>query len=157
MFGFSQNLYSSFEVLAVRIWPAKDYTRIAIEHKKKNLKLQTFTLKNPDRLVLDLMGNSLLDSFENIISNHPAIHQVAVIGIPHDTWGEAVHAIVTLEGNEQPTEAELIKFCKEQIASYKCPVSVSFRDEPMPLSPINKILKTELRRPFWADRKSNLV
>ena len=94
---------------------------------------------------------------ENIISNHPAIHQVAVIGIPHDTWGEAVHAIVTLEGNEQPTEAELIKFCKEQIASYKCPVSVSFRDEPMPLSPINKILKTELRRPFWADRKSNLV
>lgn len=69
LFGFSQNLYSSFEVLAVRIWPAKDYTRIAIEHKKKNLKLQTFTLKNPDRLVLDLMGNNLLDSFENIISN----------------------------------------------------------------------------------------
>lgn len=94
---------------------------------------------------------------ENVLSHHPAIHQVAVIGIPHETWGEAVHAVVTLEQEAQVTEAELIAFCKEQIASYKCPVSVTLRADPMPLSPINKILKTELRKPFWEDRNSKLV
>lgn len=94
---------------------------------------------------------------ENVLSDHPAIHQCAVIGIPHEIWGEAVHAVVVLEGESQATEKELINFCKDQIASYKCPISVTFRDEPMPLSPINKILKTELRKPFWEGRNSKLV
>ncbi len=85
---------------------------------------------------------------ENVLSYHPSVHHCAVIGIPHKVWGEAVHAIVVLEANTQATEAELIDFCKRRIANYKCPVSVSFRAEPMPLSPINKILKTELRKPF---------
>ena len=69
LLGFYQNSYSSFNVLAVRIWPAKDYTRIAIEHKQINLKINTFILKNPERLVLDIKNNSLLDSFQNIVSN----------------------------------------------------------------------------------------
>lgn len=96
---------------------------------------------------------------ENVLSSHPAVHQCAVIGIPHETWGEAVHAVVLLEGSESepPTERELITYCRERIATYKCPVSVSFRSEPMPLSPINKILKTELRKPFWEGRSSALV
>ena len=94
---------------------------------------------------------------ENVLENHPAIHQCAVIGIPHDTWGETVHAVVTLNKGCKATEEELIKFCKSAIASYKCPVSVTFRPDPMPLSPINKILKTELRKPFWEGRGSKLV
>jgi acyl-CoA synthetase (AMP-forming)/AMP-acid ligase II len=96
---------------------------------------------------------------ENVLSSHPAVHQCAVIGIPHETWGEAVHAVILLEDSESkpPTERELITYCRERIASYKCPVSVSFRSEPMPLSPINKILKTELRKPFWEGRSSALV
>ncbi len=94
---------------------------------------------------------------ENVLSDHPAIHQVAVIGIPHDTWGEAVHAVVLLKEGATVTEDELMQFCKERIASYKCPQSISFRDEPMPLSAINKILKTELRKPFWEGRSSSLV
>ena len=96
---------------------------------------------------------------ENVLSSHPAVHQCAVIGIPHETWGEAVHAVVLLEDSESepPTERELITYCRERIATYKCPVSVSFRSEPMPLSPINKILKTELRKPFWEGRSSALV
>ena len=69
LLGFCQNSYSSFNVLAVRIWPAKDYTRIAIEHKQINLKINTFILKNPERLVLDIKNNSLLDSFQSIVSN----------------------------------------------------------------------------------------
>ena len=96
---------------------------------------------------------------ENVLSSHPAVHQCAVIGIPHETWGEAVHAIILLEDSESkpPTERELITYCRERIASYKCPVSVSFRSEAMPLSPINKILKTELLKPFWEGRSSALV
>ncbi len=94
---------------------------------------------------------------ENILSNHEAINQCAVIGIPHDTWGEAVHAVVVLNENMQVSEAELIAFCKQDIASYKCPISITIREEPMPLSPINKILKTELRKPFWEGRESKLV
>ena len=96
---------------------------------------------------------------ENVLSSHPAVHQCAVIGIPHETWGEAVHAIILLEDSESkpPTERELITYCRERIASYKCPVSVSFRSEAMPLSPINKILKTELRKPFWEGRSSALI
>tara|TARA_A100001015_G_scaffold321606_1_gene453349 strand:+ start:1785 stop:2996 length:1212 start_codon:yes stop_codon:yes gene_type:complete len=69
LLGFSFKSIASFEVVAIRIWPAKDYTRIAIEHRKKNLNIQTFTLKEPDRLVVDLIGNNLLDSFKNIVSN----------------------------------------------------------------------------------------
>ena len=94
---------------------------------------------------------------ENVLEDHPAIYQCAVIGIPHATWGEAVHAVVNLKGGYSISEEELIKFCKEQIASYKCPVSITFREEPMPLSPINKILKTELRKPFWDGKDSKLV
>ena len=94
---------------------------------------------------------------ENVLENHPAIHQCAVIGIPHDTWGEAVHAVVTVKDGCETTEEELIVFCKKEIAGYKCPISVTFRLDPMPLSPINKILKTELRKPFWEGRKNKLV
>ncbi len=94
---------------------------------------------------------------ENILSSHAAVSQCAVIGIPHETWGEAVHAVVVLKENQPASEAGLIAFCKQYIASYKCPVGVTLRDEPMPLSPINKILKTELRKPFWEGRESKLV
>jgi acyl-CoA synthetase (AMP-forming)/AMP-acid ligase II len=94
---------------------------------------------------------------ENVLADHEAIKECAVIGIPHDTWGEAVHAIVVLEEKNSVSESEIIAFCKKHIASYKCPVSVSVREEPMPMSAINKILKTELRKPFWEGRNSKLV
>jgi long-chain acyl-CoA synthetase len=69
-----------------------------------------------------------------------------------------VHAILLLESDvAAPSEKDFIDYCRERIATYKCPVSVSFRTEPMPLSPINKILKTELRKPYWEGRDSKLV
>lgn len=94
---------------------------------------------------------------ESVLAEHPAVHQCAVIGIPHEVWGEAVHGIVTLNMGVEVTEAELISFCKEQLAHYKCPVSITLRKEAMPLSAVNKILKSELRKPFWQDRKSQLI
>ena len=94
---------------------------------------------------------------ENVLTEHPSVKECAVIGIPHEIWGEAVHAVVILEADAGVREEELIGYCKENLAGYKCPVSVSFRDEPMPLSSVNKVLKTELRKPYWEGRQSQLV
>lgn len=86
---------------------------------------------------------------ENAISAHPAVEQVAVIGIPHDTWGEQVHAIVVLGSGAATTAEELQEFCRDKIAGYKVPKSVEFRADPLPLSGALKILKRELRAPYW--------
>ncbi len=86
---------------------------------------------------------------ENAISKHPAVEQVAVIGIPHDTWGEQVHAVVVLRSGTQATEDEICNFARDQIAGYKCPKSVEFRTEPLPLSGAMKVLKRDLRAPYW--------
>lgn len=90
---------------------------------------------------------------ENAISTHPAVAEVAVIGIPSDKWGEAVHAVIVPRANQNATEAEIIEHCRPQIANYKLPRSVSFRNETLPLSGAGKILKRELRQPFWEGAK----
>jgi long-chain acyl-CoA synthetase len=82
---------------------------------------------------------------ENTLQQHPSVSQCAVIGVPHDTWVEAVHAVVVLNAGARASAEELIAFCRERIAGYKCPRGVSFRTEPLPLSGTNKVLKTELR------------
>jgi long-chain acyl-CoA synthetase len=94
---------------------------------------------------------------ENVIYQHPEVDQCAVIGIPSEKWGEQVHAIVVPKPETTPTEESIVSFCREQIAGFKCPRSVSFREEPLPLSGAGKILKTELRAPFWegVDRAVN--
>ncbi|MDP6707341.1 MAG: long-chain-fatty-acid--CoA ligase [Alphaproteobacteria bacterium] len=86
---------------------------------------------------------------ENAIHQHAAVAECAVIGVPDSDWGERVHAVVRLLEGETLSEAALIHHCRGLIANYKCPRSVDFRDEPLPLSGAGKILKTELRRPFW--------
>ena len=85
---------------------------------------------------------------ENALANHPAVAQVAVIGIPSEKWGEAVHAIVVLKPEMTVTEAELIEHARPQIAGYKLPKSVEFRAEPLPLSGAMKVLKKDLREPY---------
>jgi acyl-CoA synthetase (AMP-forming)/AMP-acid ligase II len=86
---------------------------------------------------------------ENAVAKHPAVAQCAVIGIPDDKWGEAVHAIVILKDGQGATAQAIIEHCHTVIAGYKCPRSIEFRTEPMPLSGAGKVLKRELRRPFW--------
>lgn len=86
---------------------------------------------------------------ENAISTHEAVAQVAVIGIPHEIWGEAVHAIVVCHEGAGATEAEIIEHARGSIAGYKVPKSVVFRQEPLPLSGALKVLKRELREPYW--------
>ncbi|MCU5781704.1 AMP-dependent synthetase and ligase [Alcanivorax balearicus MACL04] len=93
---------------------------------------------------------------ENTIAEHPAVAQCAVIGIPDDHWGEAVHAVVLPKPGEAIDGDELIAFCKARIAGYKCPRSVEVRDQPLPMSGAGKILKTELRRPWWETREHGI-
>ncbi|MGZ8763440.1 MAG: AMP-binding protein [Acidimicrobiia bacterium] len=93
---------------------------------------------------------------ENAISTHPAVAQVAVIGIPHDLWGEAVHAIVVLQPDAHATAEEIIEHARETIAGYKLPKSVEFRAEPLPLSGALKPLKRELRKPYWEGRERSV-
>ncbi|MEM9310957.1 MAG: hypothetical protein AAGA34_05865 [Pseudomonadota bacterium] len=86
---------------------------------------------------------------ENAIASHPAISQIAVFGIPHATWGEAVHAIAVLTDGAEASEAEIIDYARASIAGFKVSKSVSFRADLLPLSGAIKALKRELRRPFW--------
>ncbi len=89
---------------------------------------------------------------ENAIYQHPDVLQCAVIGIPSAEWGEAVHAVIVLEAGATTGEQEIIAHCRERIAGYKCPRSIEFRTEPLPLSGAGKVLKTELRMPWWRER-----
>jgi acyl-CoA synthetase (AMP-forming)/AMP-acid ligase II len=86
---------------------------------------------------------------ENALASHAAVAQVAVIGIPHDTWGEAVHAIIVPHAGQSVTEDELLAHARERIGGYKLPKSIEFRSEPLPLSGAMKVLKRELRAPYW--------
>lgn len=86
---------------------------------------------------------------ENAMYQHADISQCAVIGVPDDKWGERVHAIVVLEEGAKATDEDLISHCASLIAGFKCPRSISFSEEPLPLSGAGKVLKTELRKPFW--------
>lgn len=93
---------------------------------------------------------------ENAISSHPAVEQVAVIGIPHDLWGEQVHAVVVRTADTTVTEEEIIEHTRISIAGYKVPKSVEFRDEPLPLSGALKVLKRALRDPYWKDHDASI-
>jgi long-chain acyl-CoA synthetase len=86
---------------------------------------------------------------ENAIAKHPDVEQVAVIGIPSEQWGEAVHAIVVPREGTSPSEQEIIDHAREWIAGFKLPKSVEMRSEPLPLSGAMKVLKRDLRAPYW--------
>ncbi len=89
---------------------------------------------------------------ENAIAGHPAVLQVAVIGVPSEEWGEAVHAIVVLRDGAVSTEVEIIAHARQSIAGYKVPKAITFRTDALPLSGAMKVLKRELRAPFWEGR-----
>ncbi len=86
---------------------------------------------------------------ENCVGSHPKVRDVAVIGIPHDKWGEAVHAVVILHEGQSATNGEIMDWCKDKIAGYKRPKSVSFiREDEMPRTGTGKILHRILRERY---------
>lgn len=92
---------------------------------------------------------------ENAIAQHETVAMCAVIGIPSEKWGETVHAIVVLKPGAETTADTIISHSKKLIAGYKCPRSIDFRTE-LPISGAGKILKNELRKPFWEDRQKQV-
>jgi acyl-CoA synthetase (AMP-forming)/AMP-acid ligase II len=89
---------------------------------------------------------------ERVLAEHPAVADVAVIGIPDDRWGESVRAVVVLRLGVQASEQDLIIWSRVRLAASKCPRTIEFIDA-LPRNPTGKILKRELRKPFWERRE----
>jgi len=88
---------------------------------------------------------------EQAMAEHPAVAEVAVIGIPDDHWGETIMAMVVLRPGHQATGEEIIGFTRARLAHYKCPRTVEIIDA-LPRNPSGKVLKRTLRAPYWAGR-----
>jgi long-chain acyl-CoA synthetase len=108
--------------------------------------------------VVDRAKDVIISGGENIYSTeveaalykHPAVLEAAVIGVPDGKWGESVKALVVLRPGSTLDAEELIAHCQQWIARYKCPKSVDFIPA-LPKSGAGKILKSELRKPYWPD------
>jgi fatty-acyl-CoA synthase len=93
---------------------------------------------------------------EDALYQHPAVLECAVIGVPHEKWGETPKALIVLRQGQQATEAEIIAFCREHMAHFKCPTSVDFVPE-LPRTATGKLQKFKLREKYWerAGRRVN--
>ena len=89
---------------------------------------------------------------EDCLFQHPAVAECAVIGVPHEKWGETVKGLVVLREGATATEQELIAFCRSKIAHFKCPTSVDVRTE-LSRTATGKLQKFKLREPFWEGRE----
>jgi len=92
---------------------------------------------------------------EEVIYKHPAVAEVAVVGVPDDTWGESVKAVVVLKPDQSGTGEEIIQLCKDNLASYKKPKSVDFVDA-LPKTAIGKILRREVKSRYWTDKDKTI-
>ena len=89
---------------------------------------------------------------EDVLFSHPAVSEVAVIGVPDEKWGETIKALVVLAPETEATEAELIAWCKEKAAGFKAPTSIEFRDE-LARTATGKLQKFKLREQYWEGRE----
>jgi fatty-acyl-CoA synthase len=89
---------------------------------------------------------------EDLLYQHPALAEVAVIGVPDEKWGETVKALVVLKPGADAGEQELIDFCRERLAHFKCPTSVEVRDA-LSRTATGKLQKFKLRAPYWEGRE----
>ncbi|SFP56132.1 long-chain acyl-CoA synthetase [Variovorax sp. OK605] len=114
--------------------------------------------------VADRVKDMIVSGGENVYSIEPeralflhkAVREAAVIGIPSEQWGEAVHAVVVLKDGASATAEELIAHCRTLIGGYKCPRSIEFRADPLPVTPVGKVRKNVLRDPYWAGHERKI-
>jgi len=92
---------------------------------------------------------------ENVLMGHPAVADCAVIGVPHERWGETAKAIIVKKPGAEVTDQEIIDYARERLARFKCPTSIDWVDV-LPRNPSGKILKKDLRAPYWEGRTRNV-
>jgi acyl-CoA synthetase (AMP-forming)/AMP-acid ligase II len=109
----------------------------------------TITDRKKDVIVTGAENVSSIE-VEDHLRSHPDVIEAAVIGVPHERWGETVKGLVVLREGGEATEADLIAFCRDRMAHFKCPTSVEVRDA-LPRTATGKIQKFRLRAPYWED------
>ena len=142
--GYWENPEASAEALADGWFHTGDGGTIDDEHY--------LTISDRKKDVIISGGENVSSiEVEDCIFSHPDVAEVAVIGIPHDKWGETVTALVVRAEGADVSEDDLIAYCKSKLAGYKCPTSVHFRDE-LDRTATGKLQKFKLRAPFWEGR-----
>ncbi|WP_028651736.1 AMP-binding protein [Nocardioides halotolerans] len=111
------------------------------------------TIKDRKKDVIITGGENVSSiEVEDVLFSHPAVAEVAVIGVPDEKWGETIKALVVLAEGEEVSEQELIRWCKDRAAGYKAPTSIEFRDE-LARTATGKLQKFKLRAPYWEGRE----
>jgi len=111
-----------------------------------------YMMDRVDDMIISGGNNIWPAEIENVISDHKAVIEVAVFGVPHEKWGETPYAVCVISDDVKVTEQEIIALCAERLGSYKKPSKVEFRTEALPKSPVGKVKRKDLREPFWAGR-----
>jgi long-chain acyl-CoA synthetase len=114
--------------------------------------------------IVDRLKDMIISGGENIYSaeveaaiyQHPSVAVCAVIGIPDEQWGEVVHAVVVPQEGKTISADDMMQHCRKLIAGYKCPRSIQISRDPLPMSGAGKILKRELRKPFWEGKSRSV-
>ena len=108
-----------------------------------------YVLDRKDDMIISGGFNIWPAELENVLTDHPAVIEAAVFGVPSDRWGESPYGVVTIAEDALVTADELIELCAARLGSYKKPVAIELTTEPLPKSPVGKLARKQLREPHW--------
>jgi len=108
-----------------------------------------YVVDRKDDMIISGGFNIWPAELENVLTDHPAVVEAAVFGVPSERWGESPMAVVTVDGRTPVTATELQQLVAERLGSYRKPVDVTISTDPLPKSPVGKILRKTLREPYW--------